>query len=114
MKKAGIILLICVAVGVILLLGLIFYPELSAKYIKNELLKLNYCEIKEDCILVHGKCPIGSIYVNKNEVEKAKNLVKLVPMTCMYSAKYINDSLKECAFGRCVINYNHSNLNTTA
>ena len=59
-------------VGIISFLG---FDELHLKYINSEIQKAKYCEVKEDCEWVSGKCPFtcGAV-VNKNEAEYIEEL----------------------------------------
>ena len=54
-------------------------------YLKNELEKTNYCEVKEDCIRVGNICPFGChLYANRNEADRIKILVTSFPLKCIY------------------------------
>jgi hypothetical protein len=108
MNKVGKVLLVFLVIILIIFLLAFCYPALSTKYVKNELSKFNYCDVKGDCARVLGKCPIGNVYVNKKEVAKTENLMKLVPAICVYSRTFINDSLKDCIYGKCIQQYNNA------
>ena len=117
MKKAGLILLICVIVILIFLLYVFYSPGIQEKYIKSQLSKLNYCNVKEDCTRVSSKCPFGcTIYVNQKEVKKAENLIdsyRPIGMSCMYSCIYINDSQKDCINGKCMVWMDNQSIDFT-
>jgi len=93
-------ILAVVIIGVLLL---IFLPNTTEPYIKNQIEKANYCEVKEDCILVaQGKCPFGCyVYVNKDKADTITELIEAyVPRnTCEYSCLQCLDV--ECKDNKC-------------
>lgn len=78
------------------------YPQ-SQFYIKKEIRKANFCQVKEDCVSVGNTCPFGCyIYVNKDKAEGIRTLID------SYLANALNT---KCVYGciscpevRCVEN----------
>jgi hypothetical protein len=69
----------------ILSVSLMFILAHSEVGIQIEINNANYCEIKEDCVKLEGKCPLGcSILVNKKEANKIKSLIDSYKETCIY------------------------------
>ncbi|MFO7711306.1 MAG: hypothetical protein R6V53_06070 [Candidatus Woesearchaeota archaeon] len=72
----------------------------SEDNIKKEIEKANYCETKDDCIDVGGKCPFGCyVYVNENEADRIKGLVDSYESDCVYGCMACFDV--ECRDNRC-------------
>jgi hypothetical protein len=93
-------ILAVVIIGVLLL---IFLPNTTEPYIKNQIEKANYCNVKEDCALAAaGKCPFGCyVYVNKDKADTITELIEAyVPRnTCEYSCLQCLDV--ECKDNKC-------------
>ena len=73
----------------------------SESHIEKEIEKANYCETKEDCADTKtNKCPFGcNIYVNKNEVDRIRNLINSYDSNCEYECAYCPDV--ECKNNEC-------------
>lgn len=68
--------------------------------IKREIESANFCETKEDCILVGSKCPFDCyIYSNAKEADRIKNLVDSYESACAYSCIMCDDVA--CENGKC-------------
>ncbi|MEI8364161.1 MAG: hypothetical protein WCF78_01760 [archaeon] len=87
MKKKFIILLIVTIL--VLSIGFILYKfSPTEKQVSKEIIKANYCSVKEDCISVGPSCPFGcSILINKNEEIRISSLI----------SKY-NGGIKGCVY----------------
>ncbi|MBN2881259.1 hypothetical protein JXM83_04360 [Candidatus Woesearchaeota archaeon] len=73
----------------------------QAEIIKNKINDSNYCETKDDCVDLGGKCPFDCyIYVNKNEVEKIRPLVESYESNCVYDCVYCPDVT--CTGEKCI------------
>jgi hypothetical protein len=84
---------------IIVLISLFGFSK-SKFYINNEIEKANYCDVKEDCVSTGSKCPFGCyIYVNKNEVNRIKNLISSFKSNCVYNCMYCPDV--ECKNNKC-------------
>ena len=84
MNKIILFSIIDFAILTIVLVSL-FGCSRSKVYIKNEIEKANYCDVKEDCVDAGGKCPFGCyVYVNKNEVHRIENLIASFRSDCIY------------------------------
>lgn len=71
--------------------------------IEKEIEKAKYCKVKEDCIIIHGKCPFGCYQaINKNEKEKIENLIKDFDSNCAYSCIELKEE-PQCNNNRCEI-----------
>jgi len=54
----------------------LFSPILSEKYTRVQIEKANYCDVKEECVLLEGECLFGcGVFVNENEADKIKDLI---------------------------------------
>jgi len=74
--------------------------ENTPEYVKAELAKLNYCEVKDDCVETETKCPLGCYHmVNQAELEKANALVASFKQTCFQTCAILDDF--ECVEGKC-------------
>ncbi len=99
MKKIIIFSLIIAVILVIVLINLFGFSR-SEIYIKNEIEKANYCEVKKDCVNVNGKCPFGCyVYVNKNEAARIKSLIASFDSNCMHDCIHCPDV--ECKNNKC-------------
>lgn len=58
----------------------------SEEGIRDAITEANYCETKEDCVLVGSKCPFDCyIYANKSEADRIRTMVDGFPSDCTYS-----------------------------
>lgn len=68
--------------------------------IKNAIAEANYCETKDDCVLVGSKCPFDCyIYSNAAEANRIRTMVDGFPSDCTYSC--IATDGVECIAGKC-------------
>jgi len=74
----------------------------SEQGIKNAIEQANYCETKEDCVLVGSKCPFDCyIYSNKAEADRIRTMVDGFDSQCTYSC--IASDGVECVSGKCTM-----------
>lgn len=72
----------------------------SEQGIKNAIGEANYCDTKDDCVLVGSKCPFDCyIYANASEADRIRTLVDGFESTCQYSC--IASDGVECVAGKC-------------
>ena len=72
----------------------------NENYVKSQIQKANYCETKEDCVLVGSKCPFDCyIYSNAKEAGRIQKLVDGYESNCMYSCIACSDV--ECFENKC-------------
>ena len=68
--------------------------------IRSEIERANYCSIKEDCVRVEAKCPIGcEVYVNKEEESNIRNIFDSFKERCMYTCARASEI--ECRNNKC-------------
>ncbi len=68
--------------------------------LKNELEAANYCETKNDCVLIGSKCPFDCyIYVNADKADILKSKVEAYESKCEYSCLACADVA--CVEGKC-------------
>ena len=73
----------------------------SEEGIKQAIEEANYCETKDDCVMVGSKCPFDCyIYANKSEADRIRTMVDGFNSTCEYSC--IASDGVECLAGKCV------------
>ena len=98
--RIKILIIITIIIFIIIIL-ITITPILSNKYIKSEIEKANYCEAKEDCADTKtNKCQFGcNVYVNKNEVDRIRNLINSYDSKCEYECAYCRDV--ECENNKC-------------
>lgn len=100
MKKIIFFSLIGVAIIVFVQIAIFGFSISKIHYITTEIEKANYCNVKEDCINVGGKCPFGCFaYVNKNEAGRIQNLIASIKSSCIYSCMDCPDV--ECKNNKC-------------
>lgn len=101
MKKLA-VLGIILGVVVLLVLILLYGFFKSEFYIKGQIDKANYCNVKEDCVDAGSKCPFGCYnYVNKNEVGRISKMIDSYSGTkCVYSCLYCPGV--ECRNNKCI------------
>ncbi len=85
----------------ILLFSLVMVScDYSEADIKKEIEEANYCDTKDDCVDVGGKCPFGCyVYVNEGEAERIRGLVDSYESDCVYGCMACLDV--ECRDNRC-------------
>ena len=98
MKKNFIIVALLILFFILLL---IFY---YSKIVEDQIIKANYCQIDQDCLIVDFGCPFGcGSYINKKEKNKLTNLIdiyKLFQPSCEYTC--LRKALPECKNNQCV------------
>ncbi|MEI8364162.1 MAG: hypothetical protein WCF78_01765 [archaeon] len=105
MKKKFIFVLI--ATILILIIGFILYAfSPTEKQINKEIIKANYCSVKEDCSAKLGACPFGcNILINKNEETRIQKLITRYYVNnegCAYDCGPIKNF--GCITGKCIWN----------
>lgn len=57
---------------------------ISKEFVQEEIVKANYCEVKEDCALTKRKCPFGcNVFVNQSELEYIDSLIDEYKQRCV-------------------------------
>lgn len=69
--------------------------------IKKEIAAANYCETKDDCVLVGSKCPFDCyIYANTAEADRIRAMVDAYETQCTYSC--LASQGVDCVNNKCV------------
>ena len=96
-----------ISVGVIIVLILVIIsvmyglPYVEKYRVKNVIEKANFCETKDDCVQIVGKCPFDCyVHVNKKHEEEVKNLLENFTSNCIYSC--VQKVEYDCVRGKCM------------
>jgi hypothetical protein len=90
-----------IVVLTILIMMLVGCQPIRENKIREEINKANYCNTKDDCVLLDSKCPFGCyIYSNYNEAGRIKTLLDNYESNCVYGCISCTDV--KCEDNKCI------------